>query len=92
MVTNEPLYVEVNLPVAATKKMDLNEKPKLQVRYDDEQEWQSAEVIFLNPMINATANMQMTRLKLENPNHYRSGMRVWVKLPEGKLAAAQDAR
>jgi RND family efflux transporter MFP subunit len=89
MVTNEPLYVEVNLPITVTK--DMQKGQKLQVRYEDEEKWQTAEVIYFNPVANPMARLQMVRLALENPNHYRAGLTVLVKLPE-KLAAAQEAR
>ncbi|HEV2690043.1 MAG TPA: efflux RND transporter periplasmic adaptor subunit, partial [Bryobacteraceae bacterium] len=89
MVTNEPLYVEVNLPVTVTKKMKTGQK--LQIRYEDEEKWQTAEVIFFNPVANPMARLQMTRLQLENPEHYRAGYTVVVKLPE-EFAAAAVAR
>ena len=91
MVTIEPLYVEVNLPIAVTKVMQKADHQKLQIRYEDETEWQTAEVIYFNPVANPMARLQMVRLQLENPKHYRAGMTVMVKIPEN-LAAAQPAR
>lgn len=91
MVTNEPLYVDVNLPLAATKNMDVKTHPKLEVQYEGEKEWHTAEVIFLDPVAMPGTRQQKTRLQMDNPSHYHSGMNVLVRFPE-PLAAAQPAR
>src|SRR2546421_4590806 len=84
VVTNEPLFVEVDLPAPVAKHLQLHEK--LQVRYADEGEndWQPAEIIFFNPVANYTIaeSSQHVRLQLENPNHLRSGMNMKIKLNE----------
>jgi RND family efflux transporter MFP subunit len=89
IVTNDPLYVEVDLPVSATKSMKLHQK--VHVRYEDEDAWKTAEVVFFNPMANPGARAQHVRLQMDNPEQARSGMNVMVKLDE-KMASAQIAR
>jgi multidrug efflux pump subunit AcrA (membrane-fusion protein) len=73
---NEPLYVEVDIPVGAAK--DLKVKQKMDVRYAGEDKWQMAEINFLNPVANAAAGTQRIRLQMDNPNHLRSGLQVEV--------------
>jgi hypothetical protein len=85
VVTNEPLYVEVDLPIALTRTMQWHQK--VQVRYEDDPTWKTAEVIFFNPVANAGARAQHVRLQLDNPEKMRSGMNVEVRLDE-KVAAA----
>ncbi|HWE93996.1 MAG TPA: efflux RND transporter periplasmic adaptor subunit [Tepidisphaeraceae bacterium] len=89
VVLNEPLYVEVELPISAAKNLQLHQK--LAVRYTDEQGWEAGELVFFNPVATANAGMQHIRLQLANPDHKRSGHRVDVKLGE-KVAAAADSR
>lgn len=76
IVLNEPLYVEVDVPVSAAAAFQL--KQKMDVRYSGEDKWHSADLIFLNPVANAAAGTQRVRLQMDNPNHLRSGLQVEV--------------
>ncbi|MDB5305102.1 MAG: MacA [Phycisphaerales bacterium] len=89
VVLNEPLYVEVELPTPTAKNLQL--KQKIAVRYTDEQAWQSAEIVYFDPVANSGADTQHVRLQLANADHKRSGYHMEVKLGE-KVAAAADSR
>ncbi|MDB5290285.1 MAG: secretion protein HlyD [Phycisphaerales bacterium] len=90
VVLNEPLYVEVeSIPTAAAKNLQLGQK--LAVRYDDEQAWQTAEIVYFDPVANAGSDTQHIRLQMTNPEHKRSGYHMEVKLGE-KVAAAAVSR
>ena len=86
IVLNEPLYVEVDIPVSQAKGLSLHNK--LEVRYSGEKEWHAAELIYFNPVANAAAGTQRIRLQLDNPDHVRSGLQVEVKLGENVAVAA----
>ncbi|HWE03200.1 MAG TPA: efflux RND transporter periplasmic adaptor subunit [Tepidisphaeraceae bacterium] len=89
IVLNEPLYVEVDVPIGIAGSLAL--KQKIDVRYAGDQPWLSGELIYFNPVANAAAGTQRIRLQLDNPNHMRSGLQVEVKLGE-KVAVAHPAR
>ena len=76
IVLNEPLYVEVDVPVKDAATFVL--KQKMDVRYPGEEKWHAADIIFLNPVANAAAGTQRIRLQMDNPNHLRSGLQVEV--------------
>lgn len=89
IVLNQPLYVEVDVPVSAAKSLALHQT--IDVRYAEENQWHPAELIYFNPVANAAAGTQRIRLQLENPSNMRSGLQVEVKIGE-KVAVAQPAR
>jgi RND family efflux transporter MFP subunit len=89
IVLNEPLYVEVDVPVGIANSLAI--KQKVDVRYATDQPWLSAELIYFNPVANAAAGTQRIRLQLDNPTNLRSGLQVEVKLGE-KVAVAEPAR
>jgi RND family efflux transporter MFP subunit len=92
VVLNEPLYVEVDVPVGAAAALQL--KQQMDVRYAGELKWQDAQIIYFNPVANAAAGMQRVRLQLDNPNHLRSGLQVEVSPHDpahDKGVAAADA-
>jgi RND family efflux transporter MFP subunit len=89
VVLNEPLYVEVDLPVALTQSLQL--KQALKVRYVTEDKWQDAKIIYFNPVGTGGAATQHVRLELANAEHGRSGRPVDVKLGE-KVAAVDTSR
>lgn len=76
IVKNQPLFVEVDLPIASAKNLKLNQK--LDVKYTDETKWREAELIFFNPVANAAAATQRVRLRMDNPENFRSGYQVDV--------------
>ncbi|HET6247562.1 MAG TPA: efflux RND transporter periplasmic adaptor subunit [Tepidisphaeraceae bacterium] len=76
IVLNEPLYVEVDIPVATAAGLAL--KQKMDVRYAGDDKWHVADIIFFNPVASAAAGTQRIRLQMENPSHMRSGMQVEV--------------
>jgi len=92
IVTNQPLYVEVYMPATVAKSLKPNQK--LKVHYADEHtnQWVDAEIIFFNPVANATTatSSQSVRLQLDNAQSMRAGMHVLVKLPE--MASAEASR
>ena len=95
VVSNEPLYVEVDLPVKAANHLMLAGKDgagkdsTLWVRYADQPEAQAAPIIYFNPVANAAAGTQRVRAELPNPGHVRSGIQIEVTLdkPESKGVA-----
>jgi RND family efflux transporter MFP subunit len=82
IVLNEPLYVEIDIPVEAAAKLQL--KQKMDVRYQGEAKWHSAEIIYFNPVASAAAGTQRIRMQLDNPNHLRSGLQVEVAASDPK--------
>jgi len=76
IVLNQPLSVEVDMPVS--NSAGLKAKQKMDVRYLDESKWREAEISFLNPVANAAAGTQRIRLSLDNPENMRSGLQVEV--------------
>lgn len=87
IVQNDPLKVQTKLPTSITDGMKLGQK--LQVRYRDEKEWRDAEIIYFDPVADASSGTQLIQLKLPNPQGRRAGMDMVVKLP-GNVAAARD--
>ncbi len=86
VVRNDPLWIDVHAPSAKTKL--LKEKQPLQIRYDGEDQWQDAEIIFLDPVVDAQSDTQLVRLQMKNPSGRRAGLRVDVRLPEEVTAAS----
>ena len=76
VVQNEPLYVEVDVPVNVAKELEIGQP--MDVRYFSDTKWQATKIIYFNPVSNAAAGMQRVRLQMENPNHLRAGLQVEV--------------
>jgi multidrug efflux pump subunit AcrA (membrane-fusion protein) len=89
VVTNDPIYVEVDLPISEARHLKLHQK--VPVQYEDDSNWQTAEIILVSPVANAMAHSQKVRLQLANPENLSAGLGVSVKLVE-KVAAAASAR
>jgi RND family efflux transporter MFP subunit len=89
IVLNQPLYVEVDVPVGIANTMTLHQK--IEVRYPGDNAWLTGDLIYFNPVANAAAGSQRIRLELANPTNMRSGLQVEVKLGE-KVATAAPAR
>jgi len=79
IVSNNPLWVKIDMPSGKAKNLKLNQP--LQVRYEDETEWHSAKVIFLDPVVDAASNTRIVRLEMQNEPDRESGLQVLVKLP-----------
>lgn len=88
IVKNDPLKVQTKLPTAVTNAMKLGQT--LQVRYPEEKEWRDAEIIYFDPVADASSGTQLIQLKLPNPEGRRAGMEMVVKLPDNLAAAAQE--
>jgi RND family efflux transporter MFP subunit len=79
VVKNDPLWVEAFLPISVSMKLKIEQE--LQVKYDFEDKPRKAKVIFLNPVADASAGVQMVRLELPNPEGKFAGMQVTVYPP-----------
>ena len=80
VVQNDPLWVDVDLPATQVKSLKIGHT--LDVRYNDEDRWVSAKVIFIAPVADARAGTEKVRLEMLNPEHRNSGLQVQVKSPE----------
>ncbi|HEX4793063.1 MAG TPA: efflux RND transporter periplasmic adaptor subunit [Humisphaera sp.] len=81
MVNNEPLFIEIDLPIKIADALKLNQK--LQVRYDDTSaKPMTAEIVFFKPTADPATQQQHIRLQLENPDHMRSGHVVLVRVSD----------
>lgn len=89
IIKNDPLWVEVRLPTTTTKTMKLGDE--LQVRYNDETDWQTAKVIFLDPYADPTSQTRIVKLELANPDGYPAGLHVMVQTPTAEPAAEAAA-
>jgi RND family efflux transporter MFP subunit len=80
IVTNNPLWVEVQVPVASAMK--LKEGDTAMVAYQsDPNNWVKAKVIYLDPEMQADSDKEKVRLELNNDANIRSGLWVNVRLP-----------
>ena len=89
VVRNDPLWVDAHLPAATAAR--LKKGQQLQVRYVTEDKWVSAEVLYLQPVVRYGSQTRMVRLQMANPDERPAGLEVYVKLPDGSVAAGADA-
>jgi RND family efflux transporter MFP subunit len=90
VVQNSPLWIEMNLPTAAARQLQVGQV--LPVKYSWETAWNSAKIIYFAPEANAQSDTQLVRLLMDNPSGDNSGNHIQVKLPEKAAAlAAADA-
>ncbi|HZL38202.1 MAG TPA: efflux RND transporter periplasmic adaptor subunit [Tepidisphaeraceae bacterium] len=89
VVLNDPLYVEVDVPVVVAHQLKLNQK--LEVKYAGSSDWQAAPIIYFNPVADPKSGTQRVRLQLPNSAQMRSGEQMQVKVDE-KVAAITTAR
>ena len=89
VVRNDPLWVDAHLPAAVTAR--LKKGQSLQVRYVAEDKWIQAEVLYLSPAVRPGSQTRMVRLQLPNPDERPAGLEVYVKLPDGGVAAGDGA-
>ena len=84
------------MPAAWAGKLKVGDK--LEVRYDEryagtpiyDQQWVPAAVEFKSPVVNAQADTQLVRLRMDNTRNLDAGLHVQVKLPPG-INAGTDA-
>jgi RND family efflux transporter MFP subunit len=89
VVKNDPLWIDVNF--SAEQAAKLKPGQKLQVRYVSEQDkWNNAEVLFLNPVVQKGSQTRNVRLVMPNPEDRPSGLEVNVKLPDAIAAAGRE--
>ncbi len=84
IVNNDVFHVEVrDLTSAQVQKLKVGDT--LKVRYandpDEEKNWHSAEIFFIDPMVDAASDTQLVKAKLPNPQGRPAGLSVVVKLP-----------
>ena len=91
LVQNDRLYVEVDIPAGVVKKLQL--KQPLQVRYRDEEDnkWREASIHFIRPEADPQSNFEHVQLEIPNPEGRRSGLQVFVKVPDNLAAAGNGA-
>ena len=89
VVNNDPLWVDAHLPAAVTARLKPGQQ--LQVRYVAEDKWMPAEVLYLQPTVRPGSQTRMVRLQLPNPDDRPAGLEVYVKLPDGQVAANDAA-
>ena len=80
LVTNSPLWVEVNVP--STRALKLKQGDTASVAYQNEPDkWMNAKVIYLDPEVDAASDKQTVRLELNNDQNRPAGLWVSVRLP-----------
>jgi RND family efflux transporter MFP subunit len=89
VVRNDPLWIDAHLPAAVTAR--LKKGQAMQVRYVADDKWMQAEVLYLAPVVRAGSQTRMVRLQLPNAEERPSGLEVYVKLPDGTVAAGDAA-
>ena len=89
VVKNDPLWVEFYLPTTQSLKLKVGQQ--LEVKYDDEQQWQPAKLIYRAPVADYGSNQQKIRLEMPNPQLKDAGLQVQVKLPAELGPAAPAA-
>jgi RND family efflux transporter MFP subunit len=92
IVSNEPLWVEVNVP--SIKTVSLGRGAKLPVRYIDgggDGAWVMGEVIYLADLGNAGTSYRMVRLQMPNTARREAGLQVYVRLPDAAAPTAASA-
>ena len=79
VVQLDPLWVEFYLPVNQSQKLKLGQT--MDVKYENDSQWQQAKLIYRSPVAEAAAGMQKLRLELKNPSNTDAGLKMEVKLP-----------
>lgn len=87
IVRNDPLEVEWSARTEQAAMLKLGEK--VQVRYENEKEWQTATVTYLAPV--AETGIRRVMMELPNPSNREAGVAMVVKVPEHILKGAETA-
>lgn len=89
VVRNDPCYVVINL-LRTYQVARLRLGQSLEVKYPEDQEWQQAKIIFIDPVADARSDTQTIKLELPNPQNKATGLPIQVKLPPDVAAAGND--
>ncbi len=87
IVRNDPLEIQWHPATEQAALLKLGEK--IQVRYENEKEWQSATVTYLSPT--AHVSDREVVLELPNPSNREAGVAMVVKVPEHILKGTETA-
>lgn len=87
VVKNDPLWVEMHLPVEQSQKLKAGQS--LPVKYDGDAKDNEAKVIFITPVSDAASATSLVRLEMPNPQKRPAGLSVSVKLPDDVAAMAE---
>lgn len=80
VVRNDPLKVEVFVPVAVAAK--LSDGQQLEVAYGEtQQDWKKARITYFDPVADAGSGMRRLWLEVPNPENRESGLQVSVRVP-----------
>ncbi|HMO27468.1 MAG TPA: efflux RND transporter periplasmic adaptor subunit, partial [Tepidisphaeraceae bacterium] len=90
IVRLNPLDVEIK-SLTPDQVSALRLGQSVQVRYPGEQDWSSATVKFIAPVVDARSGTQVVKLSLPNPDLRYAGLRVEVRLPTRASAEAGSA-
>jgi hypothetical protein len=72
------------------RKLKLDQE--LEVRYEDQTEWQPAKVIFIGKQGDGGSDTHLVRLELPNTDNRAAGSKVLVKLPADVAAVTGGGR
>jgi len=88
VVQNDPLKVDVNVPVRDANRLQPGQT--LQVRYTDadDAQWQPAKILTMLPVADRASQTRGIVLELPNPNKKPAGLRVDVRLGDAPAANA----
>lgn len=89
IVKIDPLHVEmVDVPAAQVMKLKVGDP--IQVRYEGDDAWQEARIIFINPVGDPYGDWSRLAFKAElaNPDGHPAGLRIQVRLPGTEATAA----
>ena len=79
VVQNDPLKVEVFVPVAVA--MSLADTKELEVAYNDDKKFAKAKITYFDPVADAGSGMRRVWLEMPNPENRESGLQVKVRVP-----------
>ena len=96
IVSNDPLWVEMDLPVAAANKLKVDQQ--LEVGYWNPgpngtgtvTDWQQAKISYFDPKASASGGTERVRLVLPNAQQQRSGSEMRVRLPADVVAVSNQ--
>ena len=86
VVKNDPLWVEVFLPTNVSLKLKPGQE--LPVKYESDDKARPAKVIYLSPVADPGAGVQLVRLELPNPEARPAGLQVTVIPPGATVPVA----
>lgn len=79
VVQNDPLKVEVFVPIAVAMK--LSDGQQLEVTYADDQKFTKAKISYFDPVADAGSGMRRVWLEMANPENREAGLQVKVRVP-----------